>query len=178
MAEYCLIPLTGKYGEGKFTRVSPEDYDLVVPFRWYCTHQGYVLASVSARPQLMHRFIMGNPKGMMVDHVDGDPNNNCRQNLRVCTARENSRNRKPLQGKKHKGAFLSKHMANLGYKPWGTAVYVDGRRFHLGWFETELEALQVYNLAAVKVMGEFARLNDVPLGDVEELRKKSRLDLL
>ena len=37
---------------------------------------------------LMHRLIMNNPKGFVVDHIDGDTMNNIKSNLRICTSRK------------------------------------------------------------------------------------------
>jgi len=40
----------------------------------------------------LHRFVMDNPEGMEVDHINGDKYDNTRENLRVCTSSENSLN--------------------------------------------------------------------------------------
>jgi hypothetical protein len=41
----------------------------------------------------LHRFIMDAPKGKVVDHINGDGRDNRKENLRICTFSENSRNR-------------------------------------------------------------------------------------
>jgi len=42
----------------------------------------------------LHRFVMGNPEGMEVDHMNGDKYDNTRENLRACTSSENGLNKR------------------------------------------------------------------------------------
>ena len=38
---------------------------------------------------------------------------------------------------------------------------IDGKRKHLGYFSTEIEAAEAYNIKAVEIFGPFAKLNDL-----------------
>lgn len=72
--------------------VSEEDVERLALYRW-CPFPRrkvvYVRGTVGDRAVLLHRFITDCPAGMTVDHIDGNPLNNTRENLRVCTYAEN-----------------------------------------------------------------------------------------
>ena len=103
---------------------------------------------------LLHREIMNAPKGMVVDHIDGNVLNNQRANLRVCTHADNMKNRK-LSGKGTKGICLHKRRTA---RPWAAYIQSDMKRVHIGYFDTAEEAAQAYARAAKLFHGEFARL--------------------
>ena len=89
------VALCGVAGAGKHVLVDEDDLHLVDGIKWYATVHKHT-PTVYARGKddqgnysLIHRLIMQPPKGMVVDHIDGDGLNNTRANLRICTHREN-----------------------------------------------------------------------------------------
>lgn len=108
----------------------------------------------------MHRIILARMlgrelmKGEVVDHIDGDPLNNRRANLRLATPSQNGRNKRPRKtGLGLKGVSLEK-----GSKKWRAVIVVDGKCIHLGLHESPEAAYAAYCEAAPKYHGEFARL--------------------
>ncbi len=79
---------------GLTTVVDTIDLPLVEKRTWWA-HHGYVVSE--DRPLntsfYLHRLIAGTPDGMETDHLDRDPLNNRRSNLRVVTLTQNQRNR-------------------------------------------------------------------------------------
>lgn len=151
------IPLTRGFvalvDEQDFERVAAKKWTVIAPNKTRKTayaanywREGDKVFAVS-----MHRFILSAPRGLVVDHIDGNGLNNTRANIRLCTQAENARNqRRPGI----KGAY---QMANS--TRWGAHIQTNGKRVHLGCFDTEEEAARAYDAAALKYHGEFARLN-------------------
>lgn len=84
--------------DGTLTTVDDEDFDRLNQYVWRNTG-GYPTrwCPDTKRPIWLHRDIMGDPAGMVVDHIDRDPLNNTRANLRVVTKSEDLKNRKPYK---------------------------------------------------------------------------------
>jgi hypothetical protein len=147
-----LIPLA----EGFYAYVDAADYDWLNQWNWHMAGGGYAARVVNRTTILMHRVIMQPPKGMVVDHIDGNKANNCRFNLRVCTRQENQRNMRKQRGarSRFKGVFYDKRRGKI------FAQYSFQRRVHwLGYFDDEIEAARAHDRAVVEAFGEFAKLN-------------------
>jgi hypothetical protein len=103
------IPLT----QGKYAIVDAEDYERVSRYKWCLSRTGkqlYAQRRTGGKTIRMHQFIMKPPKGMVVDHIDGNGLNNRRSNLRICTRPENTRNRRrnPNTASGYKGVWHDK----------------------------------------------------------------------
>lgn len=143
--------------KGKVAVVDDEDYEFVSQYNWYAskTKKKYYVksASVGCPFTFMHQLIM---QRAGVDHVNGNSLDNRRSNLRVCTQRENCRNRvkRKTCSSQFKGVCLSKRSGK-----WDASITTKEKRRYLGRFEQEEEAAKAYDKAARDAFGEFARLN-------------------
>ncbi|WP_263560509.1 HNH endonuclease signature motif containing protein [Paenibacillus polymyxa] len=52
----------------------------------------YVKGYLNYTNVYFHRMLLNPPEGMVIDHIDGNPLNNRRSNLRIVTLAENNRN--------------------------------------------------------------------------------------
>lgn len=133
---------------------SAEDRELVEKHSWYSS-DGYVRGN---RCKGIHRMIMNASANMKIDHIDGNPMNNRRNNLRICTVGENNCNRKKSNNKtsRYKGVYWSSERAK-----WISQIKANGKSKRLGQFSDEIKAAHAYNIAALKYHGEFAKLNEI-----------------
>lgn len=93
------------------------------------------------------RFILGNvPKDKVVDHINGEPRDNRKANLRVCTLTENNRNKVACRG----------YSYNKWRKKWVARLKLDGKTVFNKAFETEEEARAARYEAEKRYFGEFA----------------------
>jgi len=149
-----LIPLT----QGKLAIVDADDYDWLSKYKWYGARAGgkfYACRSIKQRTIGMHREIMGEPKGMFIDHRDGNSLNNRKSNLRICTPAQNVLNRGCMGGSSgYKGVSSLKKL-----NKWKAEITFKGRRIHIGHFEDEIDAAKAYDKKAKELFGEFAYLN-------------------
>lgn len=105
----------------------------------------------------LHRLIMKAGPGEIVDHINGNPLDNRKENLRITNSLGNCRNRRMNIG--NKSGYKGVHFHKNGY--WVSQIQDRGEKIHLGIFLDKKEAAKAYNEAALKYHGEFARINEI-----------------
>ena len=120
-----------KVGE---TMVDDDIYYELMHYKWYLNYDGYVNGTVNKRTICLSRFIMKYNGKDYVDHVDGNPANNQKKNLRILSPGSNAQNKSSskISTSKFVGVcYVTQH------KLWAAQL-----RKHIGYFPTELEAAQ------------------------------------
>lgn len=140
-------------------KVDIEDLWLLSEYRWRIRPDGYVVCPKGSSSLLLHRLVMNAPQRMSVDHINGDPSDNRRLNLRVCTHQENLSHR---TGKRRWERATSKY-AGVGWYQrdgkWRARIAPEGKDIGLGLFDDEVKAAHAYDDAARQYFGEFAYVN-------------------
>ena len=116
------------------------------------------------RYKSVHRVVMGNPKGMDIDHIDGDGLDNRKENLRICTRSQNCANKKVRRDSRsgYKGVSVRKRGKRFkAYISDPETKFPKKRHIALGTYDTAEEAALAYNKAALEMYGEFAFLNEI-----------------
>lgn len=152
--------------KGKIALVDDDDFEYLNRWRWSAfnsrrrpdSYYARRTARVLGKKKVikMHHAIIPLVPGMMTDHIDGNGLNNQRSNLRMSTKQQNQANSRKRKGcsSQYKGVSWSKRD-----KRWCSQVKVNGKLIYLGYFHDEESAARVYDAAALKYFGEFARLN-------------------
>tara|TARA_R110002033_G_scaffold26631_1_gene60852 strand:+ start:504 stop:1118 length:615 start_codon:yes stop_codon:yes gene_type:complete len=170
----------------KVAIIDDEDYDKVMSAisesaKWYyrCMNQSSFneYAVNGDRRKSIHRVVIDAPKGMDVDHINGNGLDNRKENLRICTRSENMMNQKlkshSASGCKgvqytptHRQKYTSKKTGITTIKEYKLKnpyrAYVgDGKGGHikLGRYATREEAARVRDKKALELHGEFVYLN-------------------
>jgi hypothetical protein len=151
---------TIKLTQGLVTMVDDEEYEELNKHKWCALRRGNTFYALRAecsngkhKAILMHREIIQNHSKLPTDHIDGDGLNNCKENLRIVTTRQNAQNKHTSKSSKYAGVCWHKARGK-----WQTQIRINGIRKYLGLFGNEIEAHQAY-VKALKDIDEIL-IND------------------
>ena len=142
--------------------IDDEDFDRASQLNWYLDrtkspNRIYVRNIKQINNKVykirLHQFILGRqPRGIDIDHANGNGLDNRKCNLRLVTRSQNNLNRH----KKRSDAVASKIIGVSYHKKinrWISEIRINKERRYLGCFKTELEAAATYSDAKNKVCG-------------------------
>lgn len=143
--------------------VDDEDLERLSLFKWHVTKsQSNISRNKKSNYRNIHTSlaaeIMRQPK-QMFDHIDRDPFNNQKSNLRACTKTQNQGNKSKQKG------CSSVYRGVSWFKPsgkWQAQIRIDYTLKTIGLFSNEVDAARAYNKEALAYFGEFANLNILP----------------
>jgi HNH endonuclease len=148
-----LIALT----KGQVTVVDAHNFERLNALAWnayWHPRTKTFYARLGHSGQHMQRIIMNAKPGQLIDHHNGDTLDNRENNLRVATHAQNASNRKVHCNNKsgHKGVYWRDDM-----RAWQVSINCEGKRFHLGYFPKQEDAINARHKAERQHFGEFAR---------------------
>lgn len=133
-----------------------EDFEKIKPYCWLSDKQGYLIMQKNHKQAKMHRFIMQPPENMVIDHIDGNPANNRRGNLRVCTQQQNMMN---SRFKSNKSCGIQGVSWDKARKKWVAQIALNKKHYHLGRYSLIEDAIKARKEAEIRLFGEFAPID-------------------
>lgn len=150
------IIMRRRSGEEIVTFLDEDDFDKVysVGFTWtiqrMTDNHVYALNWRGGKTVSLHRLLMGEPKGMVIDHINHNTLDNTRKNIRVLEQRENMQN--------HRGASVNSKSGVRGVywdrtrSMWMAQFKLGGKPRNLGRYDTIEEAKVVVERERRKYM--------------------------
>lgn len=136
--------------------ISPEDYEKAKQYTW-TNSRGYGISMIDGKLIRLHRYLIGEeniPEGMVVDHINHNPSDNRRSNLRIITQFHNSRN---LVRKKNNTSGRA-GVSRCKDGRWRAYINVNRRQIYLGSYEKIEDAIEAREKAELKYYGEYRNL--------------------
>ena len=156
--------------KNKKVLVDDSDYYNLIQYKWVLVKNGKYVAESKTR-KYMHRIIMNAPKGSQVDHINGNPFDNQRCNLRFATQTQNRHNRIKKSGTKNNyvGVTLTK---SGNYE---SRIRREGKSKQLGMYKSEVAAGYAYYKEAM-TNSSFTKVTDFPGYTIEQLEELLIID--
>lgn len=142
--------LTSKSGVSAI--VDDDDYLFLSTLNWSVSKQGYFYTFCKYRmdgetrycPHTLHSIVNQTPKGKHTDHINGDPLDNRKENLRPVTPAQNNINvHRPGKNKTgYPGVFVK--IRPGGIIRYRARIEINGKKKNLGYFKTPEEASKKY----------------------------------
>jgi hypothetical protein len=139
-----------------------DDFEKIKNYRWHlhAHHSGefYCSTFINRKIHKMQHLLIKKQNSQQIDHINGNKLDNRKCNLRICTNKENAKNKKLNINNKtgYKGTHFDKDSGK-----YLAQIVCNYKRIYIGRYEKLIDAALAYNAAAIKYHGEFARLNEL-----------------
>jgi hypothetical protein len=121
---------------------------------------GYLICKIRGRQLLAHRvawaIMHGSWPSGMIDHIDGNGENNKWSNLRLADHSQNGSNSQIRSDNKTGFRGVS---WNGRDRKWQAMISHRGKQFNLGVYADQVDAANAYDAAARRLHGQYARVN-------------------
>ena len=145
-----MILYNNKGEEVARTLIDLEYVDILKNHKWYLNNNGYVYNNKIGK---LHRYIMNPSDDLVVDHINRNPLDNRRDNLRICTQHYNCLNRS-IQCNNTSG--VQGVCWDKNANKWKVQIMINGKLTHIGSYNTLEEAAEARKQAEIEYYGEFA----------------------
>jgi len=147
------IPLRNKEGIiWEYSLVDEDDFEKVNKYKWCLMINKYAKGKIDGITKTLHSFIYGNIKiGNCIDHINRDPLDNRKNNLREVSSSLNNQNTLRKNDK-----TTSKY---IGVRILRNKYISACQKIYLGTYDNEIEAARLYDICSYKIYGKNALNN-------------------
>lgn len=127
-----------------------DDIEKIKICKWHLGPAGYAY-NRGKNIGHMHRLIMDAPDGMVVDHINHNILDNRKENLRICTQKQNMCNQsiRVDNSSGYTGVY------HVGKNRWVAQIKANGKTKHIGSYKSLEEAIEARKQAEIDYYGEF-----------------------
>jgi hypothetical protein len=169
--DYTILKIvSNKFGTFEL-KIDNEDVEKCKLYRWNINNfnrkmkQEYFYA-ISKDVGLLHRYILDvTGRENVVDHINGDMLDNRKNNLQICSTKENAQKQKfrLTNTSGYTGVYWYPYR---GVNKWMAKIVVDYKCINLGYYISIEDAIKARKDAELKYFGEFQ-----PIGKINDYKK-------
>ena len=134
--------------------IDTDDMEFVLSCgRWHVAQRGkstYATVGICRKDHYLHRLIMDCPKGMLVDHINGNTLDCRKANLRIVTPAQNGQNQHRLSEQNHSG-YRGVSWCKI-HKKWRAVIKVNKKQIGNKYFDDKEQAHQYVVALRAKYM--------------------------
>lgn len=163
--DYYELHIKGSVHGNKIIKIDLDSLEQIKQIHWIivksCRCNKTYYYAMTSDGLLMQRFLMNvkvKDRNIVVDHINGDTLDDRKDNLKVCSQKENVRKAELSMNNKsgHVGVCWDKRVGK-----WIAYIMVNRKYKHLGYYEDINEAIKVREEAEPTYFGEFTPLKKI-----------------
>lgn len=154
--DYAVIECRDNEGKLKAEAlIDFEDIYTVSQYKWHLSNNGYVQAMKSnGTSYSLHRVVMNYDGELFIDHINGNPLDNRRANLRLVSNQQNIMN---CGLSKNNSSGATGVSFRKDRNKWRAYIMLNRKQISLGMYDTFEEAYQARIDGEIAIFGEYAR---------------------
>jgi len=121
------------------------DLKKIINYKWRASKTGHVCSEIGKKTVYLHQLILGKRADLVSDHIDRNPLNNRRGNLRHVTRQQNSWN------------MTAKGFARRGNNAWQVIICHKTKYYYVGTYKSKEQAIIARMITELMFRGEYSQ---------------------
>lgn len=130
--------------------VDEDMYSDLIKYKWSLSNN-YPRTKIKGKMISLARYIMKYNGNNYIDHINNNPLDNRKENLRIVSPMQNALNKTSSKNSSSKYVGVSWYKK---YNKWKSSIRINGKNKHLGYFENEIDAYNIRCVEYNKIMSQ------------------------